>query len=82
MEHSKRESMLAPLVANGLREGDIVMTTDADEIPSSDAINLMRWCDGLPNVLNLVGSFSNHCSACGPKTDHYAFSSSFSSSSS
>ena len=54
VENRKRHSMFQHISANGLREDDIILITDVDEIPRCETMQLLRWCDGLPDVLNLV----------------------------
>ncbi|KAG7580230.1 Glycosyl transferase family 17 [Arabidopsis suecica] len=37
----------------GIKEDDLLIMSDVDEIPSSHTINLLRWCDGFPPILHL-----------------------------
>ncbi|CAN6895874.1 unnamed protein product [Brassica oleracea] len=37
----------------GIKEDDLLIMSDVDEIPSGHTINLLRWCDGYPPVLHL-----------------------------
>lgn len=37
----------------GVLEGDLVIMSDVDEIPSAHTINLLRWCDNIPPVTHL-----------------------------
>ncbi|XP_078434411.1 uncharacterized protein LOC144705545 [Wolffia australiana] len=37
----------------GAAAGDIIVMSDADEIPSPQTLRLLRWCDGFPQVLHL-----------------------------
>ncbi|KAF9624302.1 hypothetical protein IFM89_009210 [Coptis chinensis] len=37
----------------GITNDDLLIMSDVDEIPSSHTINLLRWCDDIPQVLHL-----------------------------
>ncbi|KAE8698948.1 phototropic-responsive NPH3 family protein [Hibiscus syriacus] len=37
----------------GISDDDLLIVSDADEIPSTHTINLLRWCDDIPQVLHL-----------------------------
>ncbi|CAI9111135.1 OLC1v1011277C1 [Oldenlandia corymbosa var. corymbosa] len=37
----------------GIEDDDLLIMSDVDEIPSSHTINLLRWCDEIPEVLHL-----------------------------
>ncbi|KAL7100599.1 hypothetical protein ACP275_08G006800 [Erythranthe tilingii] len=37
----------------GIQEDDLLIMSDVDEIPSAHTIDLLRWCDEIPNVLHL-----------------------------
>ncbi|KAM0946982.1 putative beta-1,4-mannosyl-glycoprotein 4-beta-N-acetylglucosaminyltransferase [Dioscorea sansibarensis] len=37
----------------GIRDGDLLIMSDVDEIPSGHTINLLRWCDDIPEILHL-----------------------------
>ncbi|XP_010485393.1 PREDICTED: uncharacterized protein LOC104763729 [Camelina sativa] len=37
----------------GIKEDDLLIMSDVDEIPSGHTINLLRWCDGFPPILHL-----------------------------
>lgn len=37
----------------GIQEDDLLIMSDVDEIPSRHTINLLRWCDGFPQILHL-----------------------------
>ncbi|EPS57508.1 hypothetical protein M569_17309, partial [Genlisea aurea] len=37
----------------GIQDGDLLIMSDVDEIPSRHTIDLLRWCDGIPPVLHL-----------------------------
>ncbi|KAK4272118.1 hypothetical protein QN277_020713 [Acacia crassicarpa] len=37
----------------GIEDDDLLIMSDVDEIPSAHTINLLRWCDDIPQVLHL-----------------------------
>ncbi|CAA7038708.1 unnamed protein product [Microthlaspi erraticum] len=37
----------------GIKEDDLLIMSDVDEIPSGHTIDLLRWCDGYPPILHL-----------------------------
>ncbi|CAM8985087.1 unnamed protein product [Rhodiola kirilowii] len=37
----------------GIKDDDLLIMSDVDEIPSSHTINLLRWCDDIPPILHL-----------------------------
>lgn len=37
----------------GIADDDLLIMSDVDEIPSGHTINLLRWCDDIPEVLHL-----------------------------
>lgn len=37
----------------GIDEDDLLIMSDVDEIPSGHTINLLRWCDDIPEILHL-----------------------------
>jgi len=37
----------------GISNGDLLIMSDADEIPSAHTIKLLQWCDGIPPVMHL-----------------------------
>ncbi|KAF0935874.1 hypothetical protein E2562_036515 [Oryza meyeriana var. granulata] len=37
----------------GITDDDLLIMSDVDEIPSGHTINLLRWCDDIPEVLHL-----------------------------
>ncbi|VVA96046.1 unnamed protein product [Arabis nemorensis] len=37
----------------GIKEDDLLIMSDVDEIPSGHTINMLRWCDGFPPILHL-----------------------------
>ncbi|KAJ3671749.1 hypothetical protein LUZ60_007828 [Juncus effusus] len=37
----------------GIQNDDVLIMSDVDEIPSGHTIDLLRWCDGIPDILHL-----------------------------
>ncbi|KAF3334282.1 beta-1,4-mannosyl-glycoprotein 4-beta-N-acetylglucosaminyltransferase-like isoform X2 [Carex littledalei] len=37
----------------GIKDDDLLIMSDVDEIPSGHVIDLLRWCDGIPDKLHL-----------------------------
>ncbi|CAF2062292.1 BnaC06g26260D [Brassica napus] len=37
----------------GITDDDLLIMSDVDEIPSRHTINLLRWCDDIPEILHL-----------------------------
>lgn len=37
----------------GIEDGDLLIMSDVDEIPSAHTIDLLRWCDGPPDIIHL-----------------------------
>lgn len=37
----------------GIEDDDLLIMSDVDEIPSRHTINLLRWCDDIPQILHL-----------------------------
>ncbi|GJY60454.1 glycosyl transferase, family 17 protein [Tanacetum coccineum] len=37
----------------GIEDGDLLIMSDVDEIPSAHTIDLLRWCDGPPPIVHL-----------------------------
>ncbi|KAF8037610.1 hypothetical protein BT93_B0476 [Corymbia citriodora subsp. variegata] len=37
----------------GIKDDDLLIMSDVDEIPSAHTINLLRWCDDIPPILHL-----------------------------
>ncbi|XP_076885124.1 uncharacterized protein LOC143534546 [Bidens hawaiensis] len=37
----------------GIEDGDLLIMSDVDEIPSAHTIDLLRWCDGPPPIIHL-----------------------------
>ncbi|KAJ4826128.1 hypothetical protein Tsubulata_038639, partial [Turnera subulata] len=53
LESEQRVAMNGLLRRAGVADGDLVIMSDADEIPSPHTVRLLRWCDGIPPVLHL-----------------------------
>ena len=53
LERAQRKAMDDVLKRAGIREGDLVIMADVDEIPSGHTIDLLRWCHGIPEVMHL-----------------------------
>lgn len=45
--------MTRVLAESGIQEGDLIIMSDVDEIPSGHTVQLLRWCEGIPPVLHL-----------------------------
>ncbi|KAI3813125.1 hypothetical protein L1987_17841 [Smallanthus sonchifolius] len=37
----------------GIEDGDLLIMSDVDEIPSAHTIDLLRWCEGPPQIVHL-----------------------------
>ncbi|KAI4979357.1 hypothetical protein ZWY2020_016110 [Hordeum vulgare] len=53
VEARHRRALNALLRRSGIAAGDVVIMADADEIPSPETVQLLRWCDGVPAVMHL-----------------------------
>ncbi|RWV88468.1 hypothetical protein GW17_00049440 [Ensete ventricosum] len=53
LEFKQRVALNSLLRGSGIAPGDVVIMSDADEIPSTDTIKLLQWCDGVPPVMHL-----------------------------
>eukprot|EP00249_Psilotum_nudum_P005395 c18834_g1_i3 orf=192-1445(-) len=53
LEALHRSAMDKVLLQAGVQRGDLIIMSDADEIPSAHTVNLLRWCDNIPNVFHL-----------------------------
>ncbi|CAH1432818.1 unnamed protein product [Lactuca virosa] len=53
IESHHRSIMNELIRRSGISDGDLLIVSDTDEIPSSHTVNLLRLCDGLPSVLHL-----------------------------
>ncbi|KAG0584131.1 hypothetical protein KC19_3G187500 [Ceratodon purpureus] len=52
-EHHQRQAMERSLVLAGMKDGDLLITADVDEIPSAHTIRLLQNCDGYPAIMHL-----------------------------
>ncbi len=50
---NKMRSQMNIIIERYARDGDIIICSDVDEIPSSHTIELFRECEGFPNILHL-----------------------------
>ncbi|KAI3811195.1 hypothetical protein L1987_20913 [Smallanthus sonchifolius] len=53
IESHHRSVMNELIQRSGISDGDLLIVSDTDEIPSSHTVKLLKWCDGLPTVLHL-----------------------------
>lgn len=54
VEESYQRVALDHLIrASGIGDDDLLIMSDVDEIPSGHTINLLRWCDDIPEKLHL-----------------------------
>ncbi|XP_076921106.1 uncharacterized protein LOC143582423 [Bidens hawaiensis] len=53
IESHHRSIMNELIRRSGISDGDLLIVSDTDEIPSSHTIKLLQSCDGLPTVLHL-----------------------------
>ncbi|XP_018916013.2 beta-1,4-mannosyl-glycoprotein 4-beta-N-acetylglucosaminyltransferase [Bemisia tabaci] len=53
LESDTRDAMNDLLESAGISEGDLLIMSDVDEIPSSHTVQLLQWCDGAPSTLHL-----------------------------
>uniref|UniRef100_A0ACD5XNN5 Uncharacterized protein n=2 Tax=Avena sativa TaxID=4498 RepID=A0ACD5XNN5_AVESA len=53
VEASHRRALNALLRRSGIAAVDVLIMADADEIPSPETVQLLRWCDGVPPVMHL-----------------------------
>ncbi|KAI3665987.1 hypothetical protein L6452_44625 [Arctium lappa] len=52
----------------GIEDGDLLIMSDVDEIPSAHTIDLLRWCDGPPPIVHL--NLNNYLYSFEFKIDH------------
>lgn len=51
---SHHRSMMNELIRrSGISDGDLLIVSDTDEIPSAHTVKLLQSCDGLPTILHL-----------------------------
>ncbi|CAL1359148.1 unnamed protein product [Linum trigynum] len=53
LESEQRAYMNGLLRSAGVVNGDLVIMSDTDEIPSPHTVKLLQWCDGMPPILHL-----------------------------
>lgn len=53
LESEQRGAMNGLLHRTGISNGDLLIMSDTDEIPSPHTIKLLQWCDEVPPVLHL-----------------------------
>ncbi|XP_058760044.1 uncharacterized protein LOC131633342 [Vicia villosa] len=53
LESKQRGAINSLIQVAGISNGDILLMSDADEIPSSQALKLLQWCDGIPPIMHL-----------------------------
>ena len=53
LESEQRGAMNGLLHRAGISNGDLLIMSDTDEIPSPHTIKLLQWCDEVPPVLHL-----------------------------
>lgn len=53
LESKQRGAMNGLIRNSGIAYGDLLIMSDADEIPSPHTLKLLQWCDGVPPVMHL-----------------------------
>ncbi|KAG8652043.1 beta-1,4-mannosyl-glycoprotein 4-beta-N-acetylglucosaminyltransferase [Manihot esculenta] len=53
LESEQRAAMNSLILRSGISGGDLLIMSDADEIPSPHTVKLLQWCDGIPPILHL-----------------------------
>ncbi|CAL5198656.1 unnamed protein product [Lathyrus oleraceus] len=53
LESKQRGAMNTLLHRAGISNGDILLMSDTDEIPSPQTLKLLQWCDGIPPIMHL-----------------------------
>ncbi|GAA0148545.1 glycosyltransferase [Lithospermum erythrorhizon] len=53
LEAVHRRAMNSLLRRGGVSDGDLVIMSDADEIPSHHTVKLLQWCEGIPDIMHL-----------------------------
>lgn len=53
LETNQRVAMNSLLKRAGISNGDILLMSDIDEIPSPHTLKLLQWCDGIPPIMHL-----------------------------
>ncbi|KAF9594134.1 hypothetical protein IFM89_028388 [Coptis chinensis] len=53
LESEQRWTMNSLIQRAGISNGDLLIMSDTDELPSSHTVKLLQWCDGIPSVMHL-----------------------------
>lgn len=53
LEAEQRGAMNGLIRRAGISNGDLLIMSDTDEIPSANTVKLLQWCDGIPPVMHL-----------------------------
>ncbi|OMO81161.1 Glycosyl transferase, family 17 [Corchorus capsularis] len=53
LESLQRGAMNRLLQKAGISNGDLLIMSDTDEIPSPNTLKLLQWCDGIPPIMHL-----------------------------
>jgi beta-1,4-mannosyl-glycoprotein beta-1,4-N-acetylglucosaminyltransferase len=53
IEADHRRALNRLIRRSGIAVGDVLIMADADEIPSPETVQLLKWCDGIPPVMHL-----------------------------
>ncbi|KAJ6857535.1 hypothetical protein NC651_039061 [Populus alba x Populus x berolinensis] len=53
LEFEQRKAMSGLLRSSGISYGDLIIMSDADEIPSPHTLKLLQWCDEIPHAMHL-----------------------------
>ncbi|KAH9613125.1 hypothetical protein KSS87_013674 [Heliosperma pusillum] len=53
LERQQRIAMNRIIRQSGISNGDLLIMSDVDEIPSPHTVKLLQWCDGFPPVMHL-----------------------------
>lgn len=53
LESEQRGAINFLLRRAGISNGDLIIMSDTDEIPSPHTVKVLQWCDGIPPVLHL-----------------------------
>ncbi|CAK7345432.1 unnamed protein product [Dovyalis caffra] len=53
LESEQRKAMSGLLRRSGISTGDLIIMSDADEIPSPHTVKLLQWCEEIPHTVHL-----------------------------
>lgn len=53
LEAQQRVAMNRLLIEAGISDGEAVIMSDADEIPSPHTVRFLQWCNGIPDKMHL-----------------------------